>query len=141
VTFSDWLPVIGSTILVVGGAIAYWNQKRLDQKTHLKELRRDLYQKFVDAMISSTSADSRKLKDSDEIFENYHRISGQMTVVASDEVLEKLAGFQLDRSKSALEIGESANKLLVALRKDVFDGSDISAEVIRNAYPIKFEKY
>jgi len=92
-------------------------------------------------MILTTSADARKSINSDEFFENYHRISGQMTVVASDEVLEKLADFQLDRSKSALAIGESANMLLVALRKDVFDGSDISAEVIRNAYPLKIEKY
>ena len=137
-SLADWSPIIASIVVVVGGSIAYWNQKRLDQKAQLVELRREAYQAFVDAMIRTTSADARGSSDKDEAFEMYHRASGQMTVVASDEVLEKLADFQLDRSKSALDIEESSKQLLLALRKDVFEGSRVTDLTIRNAYPIKF---
>ena len=127
-----------SNIKLLGGAIAYRNQKKIDQISQLVEKRRASYQQFVEALIATTSAEFRDLKDKDAKFEDFQRVSAVLTVIASDKVLRKLADFQLDRSKSALKLEESAVALIEAFRKDVFEGTVVSEQIIRNAFPIKF---
>ena len=133
-----WVPPLTACIAVIGGAIAYWNQKRIDQKRALVELRRQAYQRFVHSMIATTSADARNLQSRGDLFEGFQLASGQMAIVASDNVLSKLADFQLDRTKSVLSISESWNSLLQAMRKDVFEGTRVSPSTLENSFPIKF---
>ena len=133
-----WASILTALLVVLGGAFAYWNQKRLDRINELVRLRRTAYQRFVEAMIATTSADARRLDSADDRFQEFLEASAQLTIVASDTVLEKLADFQIDRSKSALSLDGSSSALLLALRKDVFEGSKVSEANIKHAFPIKF---
>jgi len=132
------VPILTALIAVSGGAIAYWNQKRLDRSNALIEMRRDTYRKFITAMIEATAAQSRNANDADTKFANFQVASGDMTVVASDEVLKKLADFQLDRTKSAISIDSSFKELLRSMRKDVFEHSTATENDIERSFPIKF---
>jgi hypothetical protein len=89
-------------------------------------------------MIATTSADERDLQSRGDLFEEFQLASGQLAIVASDNVLSRLADFQLDRTKSALLISESWNRLLQAMRTDVFEGAQVSSSILENTFPIRF---
>jgi hypothetical protein len=132
------IPIVTAFIAICGGAFAYWNQKRLDRSNALIEMRRDAYRNFISSMIAATSAQSQDSSDAGSKFERFQIASGDMTVVASDEVLKRLAAFQLDRTKSTLSIDSSFKDLLQSMRKDVFEHSTATMNDIEHSFPIKF---
>lgn len=88
--------------------------------------------------MKTTSSDFRETKDRDVVFMEFQQISAKMAVVASDIVMISLARFQNDRGGNTANLSESSIQLLDAMRRDVFEGTTLPIETIKDAFPIKF---
>jgi hypothetical protein len=145
----DISEIWAALILVITGAAAYWNQKRLDHKTHLLELRRSLYQQYLEALVELGVKEWEQLERKDESLKLDQEISSlrakawmaasKLTVVASSQVLDPLSRFEKERADSSFdEEATSASNLLRAMRNDVFDRDDADIDLLLEAFPIQY---
>jgi hypothetical protein len=85
----EWIPLIVATVSIVGAAITYAYQKRVDRKSALVELRRSAYREYIKsfmAMTNNTNGDKA-------ISNQFNLVELHMLVVGSDEVIRRGARF------------------------------------------------
>jgi hypothetical protein len=131
---AEFIPLFGAFIVVLGGALAYWNQKRIDRKHNLIALRREVCREFVSGLVDAANGNS----------ERHLRARIEALVVASDDVLQALAVYNAvaDDEKGTVETHSDDFKkalasVVMAMRKDVFQSSELSLEEYTELLPVR----
>ncbi|MCO8144015.1 hypothetical protein NHN26_02135 [Rhodovulum tesquicola] len=132
---SAWVPITTALIAIFGGALAYWNQKRIDRTAELIAKRRLAYEQYLLAYLRAAAAEG---------LQPLTEARMAVVLVASDDVL-KAVGDLDDYAKktSAPNFGRDMAlfnslfaKAVAAMRRDVFEKTKLSIEDLKRALPI-----
>ncbi len=120
---------------VIGGAIAYWNQKRIDRRESLNERRRDVYQRFLEALFDHVEVRNNETR------RVYDRLKCELLLLASDRVLKELPDVQeasvMDINALGPEdVHQRVSALFKAMRKDSFEKTKIEGWNFEYLVPI-----
>ncbi|MEM6888065.1 MAG: hypothetical protein AAF636_07990 [Pseudomonadota bacterium] len=136
----NWAVPLGAVIAVLGGAYAYWNQKRIDRQMALIETRRSFYGDFLEALLDNMT--SRRSHEDDVA--QYKRLRLRLYALASDDVisafgelntvLSQNTGKTLSGRDYTAAIGHLAD-LILAMRADCFEKSNLSKETVAKILP------
>ncbi|WP_227268358.1 hypothetical protein [Roseobacter weihaiensis] len=126
---------VAALIVVMGGALAYWNQKRIDRQHELTLKRRELYYEFVGSLVDAANGDT----------DPHLRSRVRAIVLASDKVLMALAAYNeyADSTSLGFEPRENAklksllSDVVIAMREDVFEKSAIATTEYSKLLPIR----
>ena len=131
------LPIV---ITVIGGVVAYAVQKSIDRKNVIASMRREFYSEFLDAWLMRHTG-----KSNPDIEATYSRLRLRLYVVSSDEVIRaffEVSSF-LDKIGNRGLTVEEANdlkkllaKLILYIRKDCYEKSDLHVEEVTRYMPI-----
>ena len=132
---ASWVPIVTALIAIVGGAVAYWNQKRVDRRESLNERRRSVYQRFLEALFDHVEFRT------DETRRAYDRIKCELLLVASDRVLKELPMVQEASTMDMNALGPEdvhnrVSALFKAMRKDSFERTEIEGWGFEYLVPI-----
>ena len=132
---ASWVPILTALIAVGGGAVAYWNQKRIDRRESLNERRRNVYQRFLEALFDHVESRTEKTRRA------YDRIKCELLLGASDRVLKELPMVQeastMDMDALGPEdVNERVLELFKAMRKDSFEKTEMKGWDLNYLVPI-----
>ncbi len=123
-------PILAALIVVVGGAIAYQRQKRIDRGEALITQRQDTYRSFIERVFEHAE------KQSEETRYAYDFAKGEMMLIASDGVLDSLVGLQemmtMDGNATGpLDVNDAIIPAIKAMRVDCFEDTKITEDKLR----------
>ena len=152
----DYVPVIGSSILVVGGALAYWNQKGIDREHQLIVDKREVYRSYLkwSAQVMANMAHRPNL-DNTEAQEMMMASRFDTLILGSEGVITAMSKHASAVNNTANEIIESQNSgqasaftgknrisldntyadLVYEMRQDSFKASKLSREDLKTYLP------
>lgn len=127
------LAVLATALL---GAIVYSYQKQVDRRSALIELRRTLYQEFLDSIFDiPEGGPSARAK--------YNKLVARLVVVASDNVVEEVGKWRnyMATTGTTERDGRHAKHLMAsfiaAMRKDCFEQTKLAQARIQAILPIE----
>ena len=138
-----WLPILTALIAAIGGVLAYARQKKADRKHELISKRRQAYEGYLFAYLGSSDTFGKGTPE-----KLFALNSARMTVVliGSDAVVRAVGA--LDEYAVRTSVGEQQLRdpgefkkrfavVVLAMRADVFERSQLNVEEMQNALPIK----
>lgn len=142
------MPLAITLLTILGAAITYRLQKNIDIKNDLIKQKRDVYRK----LLSELSLQISNAKG--EVPHKLNALRGEVFVISSDEVTlrvgtfftamlkvshdEKMQGSANDESVENML--DSFAKMVLAMRKDCFEQSNLTLEQIQSAMPFGYSK-
>lgn len=133
----NWVPVLVSIVTALAAIGTYaWN-KRVDRKHALIKIRRSVYRDYVLAI-----ADVSHSANGKEEVQCYQKKLAELHLIASDEVLlacaEFTALYRLSADPGSDARAEKYSKLEMAMRRDCFEKTKITAGKLREMLPFTF---
>jgi hypothetical protein len=138
--YTELLPLLVAALGIVGAAITYGYQKRVDRKTALVELRREAYRNYLSAFMAMSDSPERM----EEVRRRYYQAEVELLVVGSDSVVQKvgaLSRFYADTNDDRFNRDVNEVRRLVAevcrsMRADCFERSGLTTEEVQALVPI-----
>jgi hypothetical protein len=134
---TPWMPLIVAGITALAGLIAYARNKSIDRKHALIELRRVIYRDFILAIADV----SHSKNGSSEVY-SYQKKLAELHLIASDEVIlacaEFTALYRMKVDPGAEMRAEKYSKLEMAMRRDCFEKTKITAGKLQEMLPFTF---
>ena len=145
-TVANFLKDYGTLIAIPAatlvGSIAYVFQKYTDRKSALIELRRKSYTTYLESLFNLV------VKINPENNHIYNLRLMELAAVASDEVVRKVARVKeifLDPAAGNVLANQDTSEQIIGdvvltMRKDCFENSDLTASEIIKLTPIRYKK-
>lgn len=132
---ANWLAIGLSLVGLLGGALVYVFQKSIDRKENLRSEKKIAYRAYLDALFEHAeqrTEETRKAYD-------YSKIG--LLLVAPDLVLKELVVVQematMDLNATGpSDVHATVSGLILAMRKDCFDGSSLDVTELEYVVPI-----
>jgi hypothetical protein len=125
-TFDEWVPVFAALTTAVAGLIVWTLQKRREREEQGRQRKQLVYEALLMALSELPTHNAAPLYVESQLAWLY----------ASDEVLAVLsslfAGFRTPEPFTGR--AELLAKLLLAMRKDVFPSTSVTADLLRDAF-------
>jgi hypothetical protein len=136
----EYIPLIVTALGVLGAAITYTYQRRVDRKTALIELRRKAYRDYLRAFLSMTDSNERDEKIRHDLLE----AEFELLVIASDRVIKEIGALSQyysetndDRfNRNAPKVRALVAEVCRAMRQDCFERTDLTIDEIQAVVPI-----
>ena len=126
--------LLGALIIAIFGVFAYWNQRRIDRKHELTNQRRAIYVDFISGLVDAANGKP----------ERHLRARIEALMVGSDDVLKALSLYNNIADKHEGTISTSSKDFLtalaavtIAMRKDVFERTDLTEREYASLLPIR----
>ena len=137
---TDWIPIIVAALSILGAAVTYAYQRRVDRQTALVEIRRASYRNYLSAFMAMSDSPERF----EDIRRSYYQSEVELLVVGSDSVVQAvgaLSRFYTDTNNDRFHRDISEVRRLVAevcraMRADCFEKSDLTIGEIQSLVPI-----
>ena len=137
----DLLPLWIAVLTIIGAAVSYAYQRRVDRVSALVEMRRQAYRNYLGAFMSMSDSPERV----EEIRRTYYQSEVDLLVVGSDEVAKRVGALSRfysetndDRfNRDANEVRRLVAEICRAMRQDCFEQTELTIDEIQALVPIK----
>jgi len=139
-TIAEWSPFLIAVLSLIGAMATYANQKRIDRRSALVEMRRTAYRNYLSSFIAMSDSPDRV----EDIRRKYYQAEVELLVVGSDSVIQavgRLSNFYAstngDRfNRDGSEVRRLVAEICKAMRADCFEETKLSIDEIRAIVPI-----
>jgi hypothetical protein len=136
----EWIPVLVAALSIIGAAITYAYQRRVDRRSALVEIRRSAYRNYLNSFMAMSDSPERI----EDVRRAYYQSEVELLVVGSDSVVQSVGALSRfytetneDRfDRDAKEVRRLVAEVCRAMRSDCFEKTDLSITEIQALVPI-----
>ncbi|QQM30355.1 hypothetical protein JET14_19160 [Martelella lutilitoris] len=132
----EWLPIAVALVTIVGAAVTYVIQRRVDRRHALIELRRVAYREFLFGIVAVGET-----QNAIEAVTSHKKNWAELFLVASDEVISATTDFLAAHESRPYDANLCEKRFAVlvkAMRSDGYESTKLSEDDLVRCLPVRF---
>ena len=134
-TIANWIGILVPVLGVIGAALLYVFQRRIDRREIIRSEKKKAYQEFLNALFEHAEHRTAETRIA------YDRSKIALVLVAPDPIIKEVVSVQematMDMDATGPEdVHATAIGLIVEMRRDCFDDTNLVASELEYVMPI-----